>query len=306
MAPRKNPEWTNNALTRHWSQIESVVGRKHLPVISERTTRMLIAEEFGSGAFGTVIPTKTHGIVLKVTSDETEARFASIAMSLGSWPKGIVRYYAAIKLKGRHETRPIYALWREEAFDVGRIEGRWLRRPDDYTRAGYHLLKRRLDILQILGWYVVKEVDPYAGLSRRGRAKSSVDRAAIRAIATKYRDKITISLRDSDSVEDAINDIDDVTARAGYALALFEECALRISLEDFAPEIGEAILSYVRRGLLLSDVHMGNVGRAHRRSGRSAAVITDPGVTVRLAANLDAVLPVSIERAKASDWHRAA
>jgi len=306
MAPRKNPEWTNSALTRHWSQIENVVGRKHMPVITERSTRMLIAEEFGSGAFGTVIPTKTNGIVLKVTSDETEARFAAIAMSLNNWPKGMVRYYAALRLRGRHETRPIYALWREEAFDVGHVQGWFLRRPDDYTRAGYRLFHQRLDILQLLGWMVVKEVDPYAGMERRGRAKPSVDRARVRTIAAKYRDTLTVSLRDSDEVEDRVNNIDDLTERTAYALALFEECALRISLEDFAPEIGEAIHSYVQRGVLLSDVHMGNIGRVRRRSGRSTAVITDPGVTVRLLASLDTIVPVSVERAKSSDWHRAA
>jgi|WetSurMetagenome_2_1015567.scaffolds.fasta_scaffold201871_2 hypothetical protein len=306
MAPRKNPEWTNSALTRHWSQIERVVGRKYMPVITDHSTRMLVAEEFGSGAFGTVIPTKTHGVVLKVTSDETEARFAAVAMSLGDWPKGMVRYYAALRLKGRHETRPIYALWREEAFEVGHVQGWFLRRPEDYTRAGYRLFRQRLDILQLLGWMVVKEVDPYAGMERRGRAKSTVDRSRVRAIAAGYRDTLTVSLRDSDEVEDRVNNIDDLTERTAYALALFEECALRISHEDFAPDVGEAIHSYVQRGLLLSDVHTGNVGRVHRRSGRSIAVITDPGVTVRLTASLDAIVPVAVERAKSDDWHRSA
>lgn len=70
--------------------------------------------EYGSGHYGTIYPTQIKGIVCKITTDASEARFVANALSIGKFPGGIVQYYHVISLKRRYKNRPVYALWREE------------------------------------------------------------------------------------------------------------------------------------------------------------------------------------------------
>jgi hypothetical protein len=89
-----------------------------MPIV-ERGSKGLTAREYGSGYYGTVLPTHTKGTVLKITSDPTEAKFAYAAKRLRHYPAGIVKYGPVFELGGSHDGRPIFALWREEAYDVG-------------------------------------------------------------------------------------------------------------------------------------------------------------------------------------------
>lgn len=76
--------------------------------------------EYGCGKYGCVFPTHEPGVVLKVTSDTTEAEFA--AQIAGTLVRPIcVYYYAAIALDMRHQDRPVHLLWRESANHVGAI-----------------------------------------------------------------------------------------------------------------------------------------------------------------------------------------
>jgi hypothetical protein len=70
--------------------------------------------EYGSGHYGTIYPTQIKGIVCKITTDASEARFVANALSIGKFPRGIVKYYHVISLKRKYKNRPVYALWREE------------------------------------------------------------------------------------------------------------------------------------------------------------------------------------------------
>ena len=81
--------------------------------------------EYGCGYFGCVMPTHAPNVVLKLTTDKSEALFASLAASLGDdQPPGVVKYFAVVKLRGvtaklDGDDHDVYLLWREEAYDVG-------------------------------------------------------------------------------------------------------------------------------------------------------------------------------------------
>jgi hypothetical protein len=121
---RPNPPWVTGALADAFESIAEQVRADWLPKLSK--VRGLGDElagtlaEYGCGAYGCVLPTLDPVVVLKVTTDETEADFAAkIAADLVR--PICVEYYQAMSLDARHEHRTIYLLWREAADDVGEL-----------------------------------------------------------------------------------------------------------------------------------------------------------------------------------------
>lgn len=80
-------------------------------------------KEFGCGSYGCVLPTLDPKIVLKVTSDETEAEFAS-KLSQSLVVPIVVNYKLAMSLPIKRQGRRVYLLWRESADDVGELKGK--------------------------------------------------------------------------------------------------------------------------------------------------------------------------------------
>src|SRR5271170_7394907 len=89
---RLNPEWTNSALYRQWSDIKARVGEDWMPKLNQKTSSKLKAIEYGTGAYGTVMPTHDPDVVVKITSDPTEAQFVATVLEIGEQPEGLVRY----------------------------------------------------------------------------------------------------------------------------------------------------------------------------------------------------------------------
>lgn len=119
---RPNPPWVTTSIADAFESIASQVRADWLPKLKNvhGAGVELVGElaEYGCGAYGCVLPTLDGSVVLKVTTDETEADFASqIAADLVA--PICVEYFEAMSLTARHEGRPIYLLWREAAEDVG-------------------------------------------------------------------------------------------------------------------------------------------------------------------------------------------
>jgi len=75
--------------------------------------------EYGCGHFGCVMPTHDPTVVLKLTSDKSEAQFARLTLDHDDQP-GIIPYYKVVQVEGaQRRGRPIYLLWRQAADDVG-------------------------------------------------------------------------------------------------------------------------------------------------------------------------------------------
>ena len=123
----KNPAWVTDLIASYWDILEDKVPPAWLPRLDNvrpggKKQKHVVADvsELGCGAYGCVLPTLDPKVVLKVTSDETEAHFAV------HWADRLVapvcvRYYMVIALSDRHQGRPLHLLWRQAAEHVGEI-----------------------------------------------------------------------------------------------------------------------------------------------------------------------------------------
>lgn len=141
---KKNPSsfvanptpWVTSVISAHFTELEELVPPAWLPKLAKTkavgTTFTGELTEFGCGAYGCVLPTLDPKVVLKVTTDDTEAEFA--AHLADKLPDPIcVAYFKVLYLQGKTrgprqgvrtdgEGAKIYLLWREEASEVGKID----------------------------------------------------------------------------------------------------------------------------------------------------------------------------------------
>lgn len=279
-----NPAWTNSALLRHWDQLERVVGAGKMPKVTRHTMDKIIAVEYGTGAYGTVMPTKTPGVVVKITSDPSEAHFAYVATTeLKDYPAGLVEYGKVFHLRGHHDHRPIFILWREEAYKVGEViperseAERLLMSIRDHSNVTYRVTTQS---------------------DRPNETKSQiVDAARSYRGITGYEDHGTPGFW-----RKAEQTIAGQVAKAGYGIDVAYQLANDLAEENVVPLVGEALRDLLDQGILLADVHTGNVGLVKRR-GKMQAVITDPGQVVFLTDVYDDIWPPSVDDVVA--LHRA-
>ena len=122
-----NPPWVTELLSSSYDQIQEQV-KDHpewLPKLVEtypsRGRLSAKIQEYGCGVYGCVIPTLDPRVVLKVTTDDTEAEFAAEWSSTLVAPI-CVQYYATMPLTLQHNKRYVTLLWRESADYVGTID----------------------------------------------------------------------------------------------------------------------------------------------------------------------------------------
>lgn len=123
----ENPPWVTRLIADSLVTLQETVPSEWLPkihhtVAGKGNTIKGELVEYGCGAYGCVMPTVgDKNVVLKLTSDPSEAKFATeIADSLPT--PCVVRYHQAARLQGaeRHG-REVFLLWRESADAVGQI-----------------------------------------------------------------------------------------------------------------------------------------------------------------------------------------
>lgn len=124
--PKQNPAWVTKHLADSWVTLEQKVPTKWLPKLDRTTSKgkRLVAEipEYGCGAYGCVMPTNDPQIVLKLTTDDTEAQFA--ARLANQLPVPIVTKYELVMQlpTAKRQGRDVYLLWREAAEKVGEVD----------------------------------------------------------------------------------------------------------------------------------------------------------------------------------------
>lgn len=120
-----NPPWVTRIIGDAYEAMREIVQSSWLPLLENVQSRgeAIRAEvrEYGCGHYGCVFPTGDPNVVLKVTTDETEAEFAA-KYANGLEPMICVMYHQALKLPVKHEGRDVYLLWRESAEYVGQID----------------------------------------------------------------------------------------------------------------------------------------------------------------------------------------
>jgi hypothetical protein len=274
-AIRLNPAWTNDLLQRHWDDLARVAPDGAMPLLEARYSRKLRAREFGAGYYGVVLPTTKKGLVLKITSDPSEARFVEAALAMGPIAPGIVRYRAVYAVpRVRHRGRAVYVLWREEATAVGKTIT-----PKTAPRAAA-MFQAYMEYA-----YAVQQ-----HLSRRPRARERVYALLAEMIDIARRDDIDAYRRLAKTPD----------GRAASCLLAAGITLMRMrSKQRIAATIGGSLLHYIEQGLLIEDTHRGNIGKV-RRGGKLVAVLTDPGHVVPLRDALARVEPRSLRDAARS------
>jgi hypothetical protein len=302
MSYEANPPWVDKIVAKNWASLESMVGPERMPAQTETSTpRRRHVEDYGCGHYGCVAPTGTAEIVFKVTSDPLEAHFVASALLIASkdksfgWPIGIVRYENIVQLEGSYHSRPVFGLWREEAYDVGALVHahrrggpgpEWFRKLDTYDQMAFERFGMRLG--RFKDW--------------AARFKMSTDRSANR---TKLLDGVRQYerwARDAIELEEAENGFERVVKASWSApqklAACLRACEINAELmanEPVGTEIGEALDFYMEHGLLLADVHLNNIGRLLREDYSSGVWgITDPGHAVPLDDRFAAVVVPSL------------
>jgi hypothetical protein len=304
----ENPEWVDEVVAQNHREL-TYRAPQGAEVVVEEAEGHLHAPELGCGAYGCVFRTTAPGIVLKITSDPTEATFVQVLKDKGlANTLGITRYYGSSLLEGRRQGRALYALWREEADDVGELVARepqespkvtakgstrktpkprvWAALPLDPPRLETPVEARRFaDRLAEYRWYAssVRHVVDNAQDQDRTRARAAelagwaslLDlEGAVYNYLQDLRMKPTI--------------LDEHRGPERMALALRGCQVLAEAMAGESPAgalVGGSFLEMQGKGIVLADVHGGNVGRVLRpeQYGRWRVwVVTDPGHMVRI------------------------
>jgi len=123
--PIDNPAWVTKLLAKHFEKLEDEIPSKWLPKLTKPTVQggkfVAAMKEYGCGAYGCVLPTLDPNVVLKLTTDETEAEFAHTLADKLSAPV-VVRYHLVRQLPDKYKKRPTYLLWRDSAEHVDKVE----------------------------------------------------------------------------------------------------------------------------------------------------------------------------------------
>jgi len=250
-------------LERFWPALQREVPQEHLPPSPAEP-------QLGCGAYGCVWPTLTTDLVLKLTTDRSEVVIAGVAMTL-PWPGGIVRYHRALQLGGATvRKRQAFLLWRDRVYDVGLS-------PHFRPQTVFYLLEKFKGNAQIV----------------RSAMRIFPDRLARQVLPLAFTDEIRdlAHYHAHDQVPEwlGLSPDEDSVRRAALALAVCDslsgddmQSTAGMALGALA-HVGRALQAYLREGVLLADVHHGNVGRsAPGFATGSHLVITDPGQAVFL------------------------
>lgn len=234
----------------------------------------------GCGNYGCVYSIQgDSNIVVKITTDPAEVFFIQTALSLAAWPEdGIVRYYNILQAPDQlYKGRDVFIIWREAAQDVGstfrvvttdspydmRLKGAALRRLMQFKRYAHELrlaLQRAKDPAKLLCG-----AKTYQDWAREYISEDDWDRAALRDGSFERAKMMAAPFLRFRGAQ-----------RVAY---LLRACAVTTEFMENEPlldQVGVALGFYLDRGILLADVHAGNIGKVFR-DGYWHEVITDPG-----------------------------
>lgn len=256
--------WVDRALTRKWSALTEQVPESWLPIpIGGRKVKHF--QEYGSGHYGSVYPTGKPGLVMKVTSDPTEAMFVAHVLRTKTESDGLVRYYKVFALEGEsRRERPTFVLWRDEATHVGEVR----------VLLGVTINNQIFTYLSYMQEVANVMRDTYKRLRRNHEPKqilSELDRLSDWA----QRDKKYIHFKG--------------IQRLAILHSQYRYTAEEMSSTQHVALLGDAFLTYLREDITLADVHMGNIAIPldTDRVGSGEPIIVDPGHAFSLRGDLE-------------------
>ena len=272
-AMQPNPPWADKAILASWPKALRFAKQHSLPtpLSSLKASRKPTFKEYGCGFFGCVYPTADDDVVFKVSSDPDEVDFIYRTTTLGKSADldGLVNYYAVLPIAGERRGNELAVIWREAARDAGNL--------DNHTKGNADLARFAGRLTQAV-WLAL-------GVKNDVKKHRKDAIGFLRAVeqwmphVEQYLAPHVAKLLDW---KKAPPEFWDSTSKAGPAF----ECAMNIGAyalvcEAMAAEgpgelVGKTMISLLRQGIVVADVHTKNVGLCPRHGGE-AWVITDPG-----------------------------
>lgn len=259
------PPWVTKVIRKESGTIAKAFGKKYLP-------RDIDVNELGTGHYGTVFSTAEKNIVLKITSDPTEAEFINW---LGTLPKdkrdwddelaGLVKYYGIVELNVTHRRRPVNAILREGAYKVGYYDvipqmKKTAYNPE-YVEYQSSELRHHLQVFQRMA-----------------------------ALVRKYEKRLT-----SEQLQNVYHQSDEeyyaeiaytgwekrgpIKKKALIALTFMRNSIELMQNTWITKIIGNVYAHLMEYGVILADVHLNNIGLVKRQN---TPVITDPGHMIKI------------------------
>lgn len=291
-----NVPWVDRVLNKNWDAIVRRFGNM-VPLFDPEIWKKrgkIKTQEYGCGSYGCVLPTYEPNTVFKVTSDSAEAAFVTAATQVFAetkiWPEGLVRYYGLYQVPDEsHKKRLVYVLARQEAEQVGQLAHRGADMSSQEYLLEYRVTRR------------LSKFKQYASVARDRIVKSANPRRMITEIkaledwasdAVDYEE--VTSLRDTYPSRPVVPKHLTGTRAAAYAIQACHYVAQEMVNEDVGYLIGGALDFYLDHGMLLADVHTGNIGKIEVENyERRMWAITDPGHMVPIDVKwLDLEVPV--------------
>lgn len=283
--------WVDRLLNEHWEAIVAATPEGAIPEIGKVSRRgKVTANEYGCGHYGCVMPTADSNIVVKVTSDETEAFFIQAALELGQSDDadGMVRYLdiRAFPESSERRGRKTFILWREAARDIGtRQPGRpWgFTKPEEVRQAS--------EVLGLAGAFQQGAMVVRAVLKSTKKPQEEL-LGEVQALddwaydfAAEHLEPIAKAHFGGPSVQRFVTG-QNAARRYAAGLSICKHAAEHLENTWLGDAVGRAFTFYLEQGLLLADVHANNMGRVDRvyEDGKpwTPLVITDPGHAVVL------------------------
>lgn len=277
--------WIDRTLTAFLPAIEAVAPPGGMPHIRGERGKRFVFAEYGCGNYGCVLPTNSD-YVFKVTSDASEAAFVRAALSLGHFPAGIVKYAAIYHLEGAtFRKRPLFALWREEATEVGFLLGKSFA-TDGYTN------RIRLESSNLTSNARVGAAALRTWLRNKpGRTVKDIPEETLKWASYELREHSEwVEERDplinSPSLGTVLKGGRGIE-RAALGFELYKLAVDYMQNNPLMFSIHHAMDFYLDHGIVLADVHLGNIGKVLDEEAYEAIAITDPGHAVFLDGRYD-------------------
>ncbi len=261
--------WVTTAIAKNFDRIANHVEDPALMPLMEAARaqgKRLVIEipEYGCGAYGCVMPTLDEDVVFKITTDQSEAEFIEkVLPGIEPPPPGLIEYFDVLRLQGHHKNYPLYAVWREEAYDVGELEQVYP------GKVG--------PILDLIYYQKSAGSMAFALLRHAENAAELYEEALIHRLeAREIMRRVPIGSSESPATMIAGRYQDNHPMLLACCLASHEVCATLLAADPALRAVGQALLTFLANGVLIGDAHVGNMGRA-KRDDVLTWVITDPG-----------------------------
>lgn len=290
--------WVDKAITRYAAAIEAKLGPGFVPRAMPGGKRQQF-EEYGCGYYGCVLPVADRGVVLKITTDETEAWLAQWLAAQQRRCRdddcaariGIVHYLSVYRLTGaQFRRRPVFALWRSEVDRVGNVI------PTSYARLAYSDYEYRT-LVESAAY-----LETYRAIARKlyDRVANKVSEATYASLleavrADEFREEayewsselLSEPLHDMSRIAEGRLPNTDRVRMLAYGIVGCRMLAEMMENTAGLSSVGTTLSWLSEEGILLADLHRGNLGR-RIHGGPLDIVITDPGLAFPTRAGFSA------------------